>query len=707
MQKRRTIPLAVALLAAFPALRAQEATTSAVIMEKVLIHGTTDTDGLRLEAPAATASRLGVPVRDIPASVFTLDQAAFQARGLRTAQEAVESVVGFTGANSAGNGATYSTRGFVGDNVAQLWDGVRLLNPAMSARPLDTFNLAAVEVIKGPASVLHGEGAVGAAINFLPKEPSRDRFTAEALASYGTWNTVRLGAGAGGPVADTGLSYRADFSRQASDTFQRDGGYEYHNFSAALRYDVSEQFALTLYTEALQDDLNAYWGVPLVNGRLDERLQRANYNVADNVMKSETYWFRLKAEWTPSDAVRVNNLAYGAVANRDWKNAEGYDYDPVAGRLTYRDLGIVEHEQSLFGDRLETLFTHELAGRENRLALGGDFKRTEFFRLADFPSGSFTTDAFNPVRPTYALASGAAGPSQRGADYTITQAGPFVEDQFALLPSLKLVAGARYDHIQNDVFNRDSGTSYGRDFNPFTYRGGVVWEVVTNTTLYGQYTTAANSPRSFVNIGGAAFGGYSFSLEKSRQFEFGAKHTGWDGRAEATLAYFDIEKDRIRTFRVGNERVGAPAGQQRSHGIELEGVLRPVAGWTLGANFTALSADIDHPGFADDGARPSNVPLQQAGVFTSYRFPFGLELGADVRYVGNRLGNDPGGARFTMDDYTVVGAYAAYAWKQFTLTVRGRNLADKTYLAWAEDDYGNQALVGAPASVEVELRASF
>ena len=94
-------------------------------------------------------------------------------------------------------------------------------------------------------------------------------------------------------------------------------------------------------------------------------------------------------------------------------------------------------------------------------------------------------------------------------------------------------------------------------------------------------------------------------------------------------------------------------------------------------------------------------------MFTSYRFPFGLELGADVRYVGNRLGNDPGGARFTMDDYTVVGAYAAYAWKQFTLTVRGRNLADKTYLAWAEDDYGNQALVGAPASVEVELRARF
>jgi iron complex outermembrane receptor protein len=94
-------------------------------------------------------------------------------------------------------------------------------------------------------------------------------------------------------------------------------------------------------------------------------------------------------------------------------------------------------------------------------------------------------------------------------------------------------------------------------------------------------------------------------------------------------------------------------------------------------------------------------------VFTSYRFPFGLELGADFRHVGSRLGNDPTGPRFTMDDYQLLGAFAAYSWRQFTFTVRGRNLTDATYLAWSEDDYGNQALVGAPASVEVELRARF
>jgi len=672
--------------------------------ERVTVY---DTRLNSLEAPTETGSRLGVPLSEIPASGFNIDQLTIRSRGFRTAQEAVESVVGFTGANSPGNGATFSTRGFAGDNISQLWDGVRLLNPAMSARPIDPFNLAGIEIIKGPASVLHGEGAVGAAINFRPKEPNRDEFTADALASYGTWNTIRLGAGVGGPIRETGLSYRADFSRQSSDTFQRDGGYEYHNFTSALRYDVSPEFAVTLYAEALNDRMNAYWGVPVVDGRVDDRFRRQNFNVSDNVMKSETYWLRLKAEWKPSNEVQVMNLAYGAIANRDWRNAEGFGFDSVTDRITFRDLGIIEHEQNVFGDRLETRFIHDLAGHENRLVVGGDFKRTEFFRLADFPSGGLTIDAGNPTRPTYAAASGAAGPSQRGADYTITQAGPFVEDQFSLLPNLRLVAGARYDYIQNDVENRDNGAEYGRDFNPITWRGGVVWEVVTNTTLYGQYSTSADSPRSFVNVGGAAFRGFNFALQKARQFEFGVKQSAWENRAEATLAYFNIEKDRLRTFRDGNERVSAPAGEQRSQGVELEGIVRPIEGWTLGANFTVLDADIRNPGSPDDRARPSNVPHHQAAVFTSYRFPFGLEIGADVRHVGNRMGNDPSGPQFTMDDYQLVGAYAAYAWRQFTLTVRGRNLTDKDYLAWSEDDYGNQAILGAPASVEIELRASF
>ncbi|MCC6234073.1 MAG: TonB-dependent receptor [Verrucomicrobiales bacterium] len=676
-------------------------------LEPMLVHGSRAADPLDLASPAVTGSRLDIPVVDVLASVFRLDRAAFEARGLRTAQEAVDAIVGFTSAQSPGNGATFSARGFTGDDVSQLWDGIRLINPAMGARPLDTFNLQVVEVIKGPASVLHGEGAVGAVVNFISKVPNPERFEADVLASYGSWNTARLGVGVGGPVAETGLSFRADVSRASTDTFRRQSGEELLNVSAALRYDVSEDFRVTLHADALHDDFEAYFGVPLVNGQPDPRLTRSNFNVSDNVMKSETYWLRLRAEWTPSETVTLRNLTYGSLANRDWRNAEGYAFDPAAGTVTLRDLGIVEHEQNLVGNRFEAAFEKELGRFENRLAAGADVKRTDFFRLADFPSGAVAVDAFHPQRPSYLQASGAAGPSQRGADYEILQAAPFVEDQFAVLPDLKLVGGLRYDHIENEVFNRDNGATFSKSFDPVSYRAGVVWNATKEGAFYGQYSTSANSPRSFVNLGGAAFRGYGFSLEESRQFEFGYKQTAWDGRVEATLAYFNIEKDRIRTFRQGNERVGVEAGEQLAQGVEVEAVIRPVDGLSLGVNASVLSAELDHPGFADDGARPSNVPQQTAGGFISYRLPFGLEVGADYRYVGDRLGNDPSGPRFEMDDYALLGAYASYQWRNATLTVRGRNLSDERYLAWAEDDYGNQALVGAPASVEVELRLRF
>jgi len=662
------------------------------------------TDPIDLNRVDETSSRLGVPLREVPASAFVLDPNFFKVRGSRTALEAIENVVGISGVNSPGNGTTYSSRGFAGDAVAQLFDGVRIINPAMSARPLDTFNLQAIEIIKGPASVLHGEGSVGATINYLPKNPSRDRFTSEALVSYGSWNTVRLGAGIGGPVGDSGLSYRADFSRQASDTFQRGGGYELFNLSSALRYDISETLAITLYAEALKDDITANFGVPLENGRLNRSLSRVNYNVSDAVMSSETYWLRLKTEWTPNESFRVRNLTYGLIADRDWRNAEGYDFDPAAGTVRFRELGLLKHEQSLIGNRFEGLWTSELAGRENRFAFGADLKRTVFFRLADFSGGGGVVNAFRPQGITYLGAGGPATPTTQGADYCLLQSGLFLEDQFAVLPSLKLVGGLRYDYISNEAENKDNAAFNGtRDFHPVSYRGGLVWEPIVNTTVYGQFGTAANSPRSFVNPGGAQ----AFALEQSRQFEIGLKHSSWSNRFEATLAAFHLERDRLRAFRSGALRVTEPAGEQVSRGVELELAVQPVAGWWFGGNATVIDAKINRPGFAEDRTRPSNVPRIAAGMFTRYQFPSGIELGFDVRHLGQRLGNDPSGPRFSMESATLLGAYAAYDWKQFRFSIRGRNLTDRRYLSWAEDDYGNQAIVGEPLSAEVAVSFKF
>ena len=71
---------------------------------------------LPLDAAPATGSRLGLAVRDLPASVSVITQEMMQLRGLRTAVESVESAVGMTGGTNFGSIPTYSTRGFGGNN---------------------------------------------------------------------------------------------------------------------------------------------------------------------------------------------------------------------------------------------------------------------------------------------------------------------------------------------------------------------------------------------------------------------------------------------------------------------------------------------------------------------------------------------------------------------------------------------------------------
>jgi iron complex outermembrane receptor protein len=82
-------------------------------------------DPLKLDDQAQAGSRLGLSIRETPASVEVLTQDDLQIRGLRTAREAFNDVVGAIAGNVPGNPAVVSLRGFAGNTVSILQDGVR------------------------------------------------------------------------------------------------------------------------------------------------------------------------------------------------------------------------------------------------------------------------------------------------------------------------------------------------------------------------------------------------------------------------------------------------------------------------------------------------------------------------------------------------------------------------------------------------------
>lgn len=650
-----------------------------------------------------TGSNLGVPIDDIPASIEILDQETLRQRGDRTNQEAVEKVVGWSGAYSPGNGVVFSTRGFSGNDISILHDGTRISNPTMSSRRFDTFMFERIEVMNGPASVLHGEGAISGAVNYVSKEPNPTDQEYEAVVSYGAFNTAEAAFGAGGPVSKMGkASYRIDGTLGYSDGFIDESSYERYHLNGALRYDVSEDLTLTFRAEGFADDVNSYFGMPLVNGKVDNRLRNKNYNVADNLTEADQVTLRFKIDYRASKNLRLENKFYTVNANRIWRNAEAYSFNSSTNQIQITGLGNVRHEQYLIGDRFQALLTRPLFGHENRFATGFEVSTNHFRRDANFPTVSFNVDAFSPETPSFNTVNSGAALSP-GATTVIDTYGFFMEEQFEAWEGLKLVGGFRSDLLNLNVDNHNTGARDRRLFFAPTWRAGVVYNPLPGTTLYAHYTSAENPPSPFV-LGRAL----TFDLEKSREAEIGVRQRLWNDRIELSLALYDLVKQDILTQKVGDANITENIGEQSSQGIEIAIHVEPIDGWRIGGNGSLLSAEFDEfnsNGVSLAGNLPPNVPKQLGNLWTDYRFANGLRIGASLRYVGQRTGNNTNS--FGLDSYTTVDAFVAYTFGTMELSIRARNLTDELTLLWAETDFGQQVQVGEPLSVQARVVARF
>jgi iron complex outermembrane receptor protein len=151
------------------------------------------TTSLNTNRVAESASRLGLTPRETPATLEVIDQQTIRDRGILTTTESVEAFVGVIGADPPGAPATFSIRGFSGDQINTLYNGIRVGPSNMTGRQMDAFNLDRIEVLKGPASLLSGEGATGGAITYLTKAPHTGAIVNEASSSLDSFRGYRAG----------------------------------------------------------------------------------------------------------------------------------------------------------------------------------------------------------------------------------------------------------------------------------------------------------------------------------------------------------------------------------------------------------------------------------------------------------------------------------------------------------------------------------
>lgn len=661
-----------------------------------------------LNDAATSGSRLGISALDLPATLSAISGEAIELRGDTNMVDAVSHSPGLAAtANSGSGGYGFAVRGFGSSSVTILYDGTKsLINTGSMTYPYDTWNVERIEVLNGPASVLYGGGAIGAAINVIPRKPSADASTTTRLAA-GSFDTYRAALDSTGPITDQ-LLYRLDVSRYASDGYVQRGDSSGTVVTGALKYLATDDLSFTLSADYADRDQWNYSGMPLINGRPDESLRRINYDTYDSAIPFEDRRITLLTEWQPSESLKIQNSAYYLHGYRLWRYPTQFVYRAATNDILRRSFGTFLQYQNQLGDHAEAVLNHTLFGMANTFSVGFDVAKLQNKRFVDTYTGTDIIDIRNSS-PGYFPASATTQNYQETRD---TQYSVFAEDRLVVLPSLSLIGGLRYDHADVDRDDLVKKTTVNKVYDPVSWRVGAVYEIVPKFNVYAQYSTAVDPVSNLCCISASQL---SFDMSEGKQTEIGVKNVLLDGRVEWTLSGYRITKNKLLTPDPNNAALSLQVGQQSSRGIEgslaiqvTDDVRVEVNGTTLEARYDDFYETVSGVRVSRVGNRPTNIPQQLANAWITWNVLPTLQLQTGVEYRGDMFVNTDNSRK--IPSYTLVDAGARWAINE-SLFVDGRvaNVFDKFYAATSQTDGSNGAqwVLGPPRSYEVSLTAKF
>lgn len=720
MRRALLLSSALCLLSPTPALAQSPSSTSSSREDAIVVTGRAPQRDLDFQP--ATGSRLGLSNRETPAIVDVLTQADFQTQGLNNAVDAMNAAPGVLAGNDPGAIGLGSLRGFTRGTNFQ-YDGVRTSTPGSEFRNWDSWSFERVEVLKGPASVLSGDGALVGTINFVPKQPRVSEAGYDLLASYGSNNAWRLAGGLNAPLGDKAAA-RLDVVGSQSDGWVNDTDSKTFAVTGAFLWKPTERLSVRLSVDHFEDEFNtAYYGTPLVPrafarspsdvassaGGLvfDEALREVNFEVTDGIVESNSNWLRARVDYTIADAWSFRNDFSYFDGDRNWQGSDVYGFNAATG-LIDRTTTIITHGQDVLFDRATLSYDGELGGRRNRFTIGAEASLTGFDSKRRF-GNTTSVDPFNPVRglfPTTDTPAVFGTRQQVRADvdtYSI-----FAEDAYNVTSDLILVGGVRYDQIElaRSILNVSSGAlqSYANTYEPLSWRVGAVYSVRPSTQLFAQYSNAVVPVSGLLFISAA---NSAFDLTTGENFEAGVKTDLLGDRAQLTASVYHIRQDDILTRDPANPNVSIQGGSQTSTAVEVSvsAAITDSLQLDLGAAF--LNAEFDElleaGGANRSGNVPTNTPEQLADLAVTWS-PKAVPMSffGAVRYSGEFFYDNANTIRVA--PVTLFDAGVTWRTPLADISLRGRNLTDKIY---AGPGFGSQVELGAPRRFEVTVTRSF
>ncbi|EZP35506.1 TonB-dependent siderophore receptor [Janthinobacterium lividum] len=676
--------------------------------------------------PIATATPLGLSVRETPQSVSVITQQRMQDQGLNTIAQVMAQTPGITLFSLGSERTGFTSRGYSITNY-QL-DGVSTHSENLGLNAIPSQSLAdmalydRIEVLRGASGLMTGAGDASGAINMVRKKPTA-QFQASVEGELASYDERRAMADVSGPLNETGtvrgrLVTVYEEGDSIIDGYSRNKKVVYGVVEADLSRDTKLTAGVTHQRKRSNGSLS-YLGFPLFysNGVMTDlprsfspaaKSNRFDTNSTDlfaTVEHALANDWKLKISANRVQSSQEERAVYLSVSGGFPDQATG---DGLSLNADYRD-----YQLQVNSVDVNVRGPFSAFGRQHELVLGMDY--SEFQSTTD---GRFDRGVENTPVNLYRwnrTATPVFGGTTVIYDSTRRQASAYAASRFNLSERLKLIAGAkvlRYsENYISDApsvnFYSASPASESRVFTPY---GGLVFDIDGTHSAYASYSTIYQPQASQDRYGKL------LAPREGKTFEAGIK-SGWlDGRLNTSAALYQIRQSNLSESDPGYTVPGTnnPANRTikgaKTQGVDVEATGAITQDWNVSASWSYSQTE-NNAG----KAILTTFPRHLVKLWTTYRLPGDLNrltIGGGVNWQ-SRVYSDIDAwqinstLHWEQKAYSVASLMARYDVNdKLSATVNVANLFDKKYTA-SVSDWWYSGMYGPARKVALSVRYQF
>lgn len=628
---------------------------------------------------AATATKTDTPLKETPMSVSVITRDLIVDQGATTIQDALNYAAGVRPDAYGLDSRTDSIR-IRGGSPDEYLDGLRKnFDYYTSNTRTEPFALERIEVLRGPASMLYGQGTVGGVVNMVSKRPQAEAQN-EVGMQLGSWNRKQVQGDFTGAITDDGeWLYRLIAVARKADTQVNHVRDDRQLLAPSLTWKPSAATSLTLQALSQRDRTGSTsqffpWAgtaTPNPNGQIPSNtfVGEPGWDRYDNDRDSvgwlfehgfsETLKLRQNLRYTRTD------VDYRSLYGDSFTLPGGWAGDPVNqrlfGRFAYANLNktkLLTVDQNVLAQLETGLVKHELLA-------GLDFAHYKKDTQGAFASPVYATGGTVPLIDAYAPVYGNFTPPEFGPVSTSTQRqiGLYAQDQLRFNQNWLVTLGLRHDRARNVSEGAAAGGGDDvQNHSATTKRVGLLYAASMGVSPYVSYS------ESFTPV--ANIGTQSFDPLRGKQWEIGVKVEPADTGFSLNLAAYDVrELNQLQQDMSTSDYT--QLGETKARGFEVDAKASLARSLDLIASYT----------YTELSEKLEQMPRHQASVWGKWNLASlgtrGFSVGAGVRH----LGAYRDGAAPTISALTLLDAMVAWENTHWRAALTIANLSDKIYMA--------------------------